>query len=176
MQAQHSMDWGGLRDPPPYPPDDPMTYRVSFPWTEYDIVFPLGECMGRSSIQSALRVHFVHRPVWDTQLFLEEGNHPHPRCPKCDMFVTWWELNRKHPSTAMCSRGVDRRSNQLQKKEARLSTAVDFEAYGIPLYMVMAFKYLGGILTVSDNDWPAVVANLWKAQKCWARLSHILGW
>ena len=38
------------------------------------------------------------------------------------------------------------------------------------------FKYLGRILTASDNYWPAVVANMWKSQKQWTRLSWIIGW
>ena len=52
---------------------------------------------------------------------------------------------------------------------------VDFEAYDRPLETVTALKYLGRILMASDDDWPAVVANLWKARKCWARLSCIIG-
>ena len=38
----------------------------------------------------------------------------------------------------------------------------------------MAFKYLGRILTTSDNNWPAVVANLRKARRDWTRLFRIL--
>ena len=38
--------------------------------------------------------------------------------------------------------------------------AVAFEAYGKPLEMVTEFKYLGRVLTASDDYWLAVVANL----------------
>ena len=41
--------------------------------------------------------------------------------------------------------------------------------------MVTSFKYIGRVLTASDDDWPVVVANLRKAQKRWSRLSRILG-
>ena len=56
-----------------------------------------------------------------------------------------------------------------------MSKVVTFEAYGRPLNMSKLFKYLGNILTSSDNDYPAVVENLRKAQKRWAQLSRILG-
>ena len=38
-----------------------------------------------------------------------------------------------------------------------------------------AFKYLGRILTATDDDWPAVVGNLGKARRSWGRLSRVLG-
>ena len=37
------------------------------------------------------------------------------------------------------------------------------------------FKYLGRILTVTDDDWPEVVGNLNKARMSWERLSWVLG-
>ena len=39
----------------------------------------------------------------------------------------------------------------------------------------MAFKYFGHILIASDNYWPAVVANMQKAQNKWAQMLRILG-
>ena len=36
-------------------------------------------------------------------------------------------------------------------------------------------NYLGRVLTTSDDDWPAVVANYWKAGSKWESLSMILG-
>ena len=50
----------------------------------------------------------------------------------------------------------------------------DFKAYGEPIQNVMAFRYLGRVLTAGDNDWLAVVGNLGKARKSWGRLSQIL--
>ena len=37
------------------------------------------------------------------------------------------------------------------------------------------FKYLGRILTATENDWPAVVGNLGKARRSWGSLSRELG-
>ena len=46
---------------------------------------------------------------------------------------------------------------------------------GQPLANVMAFKYMGRILTSIDADWPAVVTNLQKSREKWVCLSLILG-
>ena len=40
--------------------------------------------------------------------------------------------------------------------------------------MYTTFKYLGRVMTVVDDNWPAVAGNLVKARKSWGRLSHIL--
>ena len=66
-----------------------------------------------ASIRSELWVHFMHRHMRDTLLFLKEGKHPLPRCPKCDIFFTWRVLNRKHRATVMCARGVERQLKRL---------------------------------------------------------------
>ena len=51
-----------------------------------------------------------------------------------------------------------------------------FQAYGQPLDTVTSFKYLGRILTITDNDCPEVIVNLRKLWNIWDRLSRILGW
>ena len=38
----------------------------------------------------------------------------------------------------------------------------------------MEFKYLGIILTATNDDWKAVVGNLGKARRSWERLSRVL--
>ena len=40
---------------------------------------------------------------------------------------------------------------------------------------VSSFRYLGKILLSSDNYWPEVEQNLWRAWGKWGRLSKILG-
>ena len=92
-----------------------------------------------------------------TLVILEEGNHPLQCCPKCDMFFTWQVLNENHQAMEMCARGMMRRLKQLPEEEARLSTTVAFEAYGIPLWTVKVFKYPVRILTASEDDWPEVI-------------------
>ena len=40
---------------------------------------------------------------------------------------------------------------------------------------VMEFRYLGRMMTDTDDDWPAVAGNLRKARVSWGRLARILG-
>ena len=47
--------------------------------------------------------------------------------------------------------------------------------YGHPLTMILPLKYLGRVLSVSDNDWPEVVEIIWKARKKWTCIYRILG-
>ena len=49
-----------------------------------------------------------------------------------------------------------------------------FQAYGRPLETVNYFKYLGWVLTASDDDWPAVVGSLRKSRKIWAQMMRVL--
>ena len=58
--------------------------------------------------RSALWVKFVHHHVLDKVVILEEGNHPLPRCPKCDIFVICRAINGRHQATEMCARGEER--------------------------------------------------------------------
>ena len=40
---------------------------------------------------------------------------------------------------------------------------------------VTEFRYLGRVLTNTDDDWPAVARNLRKARVTWGRLARVLG-
>ena len=60
-------------------------------------------------------------------------------------------------------------------EEAHAVEEIAFKAYVHPLKMISSFKYPGRILSASGNDWPAVVANMWKAWKKWYQISRILG-
>ena len=39
-----------------------------------------------------------------------------------------------------------------------------------------SLKYLGHLLTLTDDDWPPYIFNLQKARKICSRMSRILGW
>jgi hypothetical protein len=45
---------------------------------------------------------------------------------------------------------------------------------GVSLKLVSVFKYLGLLLLLTDEDWPAVYHNLSKACQHWARVSQVL--
>ena len=57
-------------------------------------------------MRTAMRVHFWNRHVRDTVVILEEGNLPQPRCPMCDILVTWREMNGMHQCTEKSRKGA----------------------------------------------------------------------
>ena len=121
-----------------------------------------------------MRVQFVHRHVQDTVVMLEEGNLPHPRCPRCDMQVPRKALNGLHLGTAQCAKGAERKRRRLAKTETRENLERAFHAYGKPMEDVSEFWYLGWLLTATYDDWPAVAGNIKKAWGSWGRLSWVL--
>ena len=50
-----------------------------------------------------------------------------------------------------------------------------FHAYGTKIRAVTEFKYLGRVLTNTDDDWLAMASNIRKARAIWGRLARILG-
>ena len=108
-------------------------------------------------------------------VILEEGNPPHPRYPRYDMLVPWVELNVRHTTNGQCAKGVEQKRHRLMADKMREITARSLHAYSRLLNSVTSFKYLGRIMTPSDDYWPMVVGILRKARKSWERLSRILG-
>ena len=122
-----------------------------------------------------MRVHFCNRHVRDTVVILEEGKLPHPRFPLCYMLVTWKDLNGTHRITAQCTQGAERKRQRLAAEEEREVTSRAFRAYGRPLEMVTSFKYLGRLISETDNNWPAGMRNLAWAKTVLNRILRILG-
>ena len=50
-----------------------------------------------------------------------------------------------------------------------------FKAYGEPMEAVSEFRYIGRLLTATDEDWLAVAGNIKKARRSWGRLARVLG-
>ena len=50
----------------------------------------------------------------------------------------------------------------------------EFHAYGEHMRAVTEFRYLGRVLTETDDDWPAVPGNIRKARAIWGRLAGVL--
>ena len=117
----------------------PQTYRITFPANGGQQNYPVEGCMGRLAKRTAMRVHLVHRHVLDTVVILEEGNFPHPRCARCDMLVPRRTLNGRHPATAQCAKGAERKRQRLAEADTRESLERAFEAYGEPIKNVSKF-------------------------------------
>ena len=122
-----------------------------------------------------MQVHFVHRHVQDTVVMLEEGNLPHPRFPRCDLQVPRKALNGRHLGTAQYKKGAERKRRRLAEKETRENSERGFHAYGKPMEAVSEFRYLGRILTATDDYWPAVAGNIRNVRVIWGRLARVPG-
>ena len=48
---------------------------------------------------------------------------------------------------------AEQKRRKLAAEEEREITTRDFSAYGHPLEMVTSFKYLGRLISPTDNDW-----------------------
>ena len=103
-----------------------------------------------------MRVHFVHRHVHDTVVILEEFNHPLPRCPRCNLQVSRKALNGRHLGTSQCRTGTEHKRRRLAEAEMRKTSERAFHAYGKQMKAVTEFRYLGRVLTATDDDWTAV--------------------
>ena len=93
---------------------------------------------------------------------LEEGNLPHPRFPRCDMQVPRKVLNGRHMRTAHCAKGSERKRRRLDETKTRDNLERAFHAYRKPMEDVSEFRYLGRLMTATDNNWPAVAGNIKK--------------
>ena len=119
--------------------------------------------MDRASNWTNLRVRFAHRHVQDKIVILEEGNRPYPRCPQCGMFVAQKSLNGRHFVTAFCRRGMERKWRCLAEEETWAGKEMALTDYGVTLDPVPSFKHLGQVLAAADNNWLAVVCNIWRS-------------
>ena len=121
-----------------------------------------------------MRVHFLLRDFWETMVILEGENLPHQRFPRCGMLVPWRPLNGSHLAIAQCVRGEEQKRGCLAEEEVRENLERAFQDYGEPLDNVMAFRYIGMLVTAVDDYWPAVVGNFHKARKKCTQLSRIM--
>ena len=146
------------------------TYRMSFPTKGGPRRCPVEGCPGDLATRKVMRVHLVHRHVQDTVVMLEEGNLPHPRCPRCDIQAPRKALNGRHLGTAQFAKGAERKRRRLAETDTRENLERAFHAYGKPMEAVLEFRYLGRILTETDDNWTAVTGNIKKARESWGRL------
>ena len=68
----------------------------------------------------------------DTLEILEEGNQPHPKGPRCDMFVPRRALKFHHSATEIWRRGEKHTHFRLVLEEAREGNKINLTTYGHP--------------------------------------------
>ena len=145
----------------------PRTYKMSFPANGEPRRCPVEGCPGAVATRTAMRVHFLHRHVHDTVVMMEEGNLPLPRCPRCDLQVPRKARNGRHLRTLQCKKRVERKRRLLAETETRENAERAFHAYGKLMEAVSEIRYLGRLLTATDDDWSAVAGNIRKARVSW---------
>ena len=148
---------------------------MSFPAKGVRRRCPVKRCPGVLVTRVVMRVHFVHRHVHDTVVILEEVNLPLPRCPRCDLQVSWKALNGRHLGTSQCRTGTEQKRRRLAEAEMQENLERAFHAYGKQMKAVTDFRYLRRLLTATDDDWPAVAGNIRKARVSWGQLARVLG-
>ena len=94
----------------------------------------------------------------------------------CDIMVLWGSLNRMHRRTAQCRKGSERKRWRLveEEEEERVVASRAFRVYWCPPYMATSFQYMGWVILAADNDFPAVVSNLYRSRVVWKRITRIL--
>ena len=81
------------------------------------------------------------------------------------MYVSQWELNRRNPSNDLCRRGDEHKRFRLAAEEAEAGEVMALTTYDRPLTAVLSFKYMGRVLSSSDDNWPEAIRTLRRAQK-----------
>ena len=152
----------------------PRTHRMEFPEKAEPITYPVNICSVRTSKQTVMRVHFCHWNVRNTVVILEEGNLHHPQCPLCEILVPWSALNGMHQCIAQLKQVEEQKRQKSEAEEEREVTVRALSAYRCYLDMVTSFRYLGWVISVEYNYWPAVVRNLSRARFVWKRMTRIL--
>ena len=66
---------------------------------------------------------------------------------------------------------MDKKWRSLEEEEAREGEERALTSYGVPLYQVTSFKYLGRGFAAEEDYWPAVVRNLRHSRQKWERLT-----
>ena len=69
---------------------------------------------------------------------------------------------------------MERKWHRLAEEEARERTEKALTAYGVPLSQVTSFNYLWQVMAAEEDEYPAVVRNLWRARNNWAQLTRAL--
>jgi hypothetical protein len=134
---------------------------------------PIPNCMYSTSTSSKMRQHFRSRHVKATIAIMEDGPEPLPKCPKCGIFQK--NIGEKHQQSATCKEWTLRLQARItQEQNETLVRNTTFTVFGETIENVHEFKYLGRIVTDTDDDKAAAIYNLKKAGKAWGQIYRLL--
>ena len=86
----------------------------------------------------------------------------------------WADLDSRQPNTNHCTKGLERKRQQLAGEEALTGMERYFREYFRLITNVADFNCFGHILMAMDDDCPAVVSNRWKSWNKWEWMLRII--
>jgi Reverse transcriptase (RNA-dependent DNA polymerase) len=138
-----------------------------------ETICPVSECTYHTNTSYKMRQHFRSRHVHDTIVITEDGPDPLPKCPKCGIFQK--NIGENHQQSSTCKQYALRlNAKNTQEQNATLVENTTFTVFGETIENVHEFKYLGRIITDTDDDKPTVTHNLNKAGKAWGQIYRLL--
>jgi hypothetical protein len=123
---------------------------------------------------TAMRTHFMYKHPKCCLTITNESSLPLPKCPLCDMHVTYQALNTTHQHSKICDKGAARKTRRKQLAARRRAQEIEIMIHCQSLDKVSQFKYLGRIMSQNNSDWPAVHRNIKKALRKWAMIARPL--
>ena len=78
---------------------------------------------------------------------------PYHGAPQCDIQVSRKAPNGRHLGTSQCRTGTELNRRRLAEAEMRKTLERASHAYGARIEAVTEFRYLGRVLTATDDDW-----------------------
>jgi Reverse transcriptase (RNA-dependent DNA polymerase) len=134
---------------------------------------PVLECMFHTNKSYTMRQHFRNKHRKDTIIVIEDGVHALPKCPKCGIFQR--EVGERHQNTATCKQfTLQLQIERTQEQNVTLAQETSFTVFGETIENVHDFKYLGRIVTDTDDDKTTVIHNLNRAGKAWGQIHRLL--
>jgi Reverse transcriptase (RNA-dependent DNA polymerase) len=134
---------------------------------------PVLGCIFHTNKSYKMRQHFRNRHLESTIIIMEDGVNPLPKCPKCGIFQR--DVGDRHQNTATCKQfALQLQIKCMQEQNVVLAQETTFTVFGETIENVHEFKYLGRIVTDSDEDKTTVIHNLNRAGKAWGQLHRLL--
>ena len=111
---------------------------------------PVGQCVGQAYSNWNLGWHF--HDCHPLGLVSIPGEGIYPRRVSCGRQTIQQALATLHGATKMCRVGTERREHREAAACSACPLDMVFTAYNVELERVEAFKYLGCLLTMDDNN------------------------
>lgn len=128
-------------------------------------------CPYTASSNSALRYHFARMHPKDTLIGMDEALQ---KCPKCGVFIRGDMSLTSHWRTQVCSSFQKRNERVRVNTSNKWMSQHELNIDNVTLERVPDFKYIGRMMTDTNDDWLTILFNIKKDRKRWACISKLL--